>query len=370
LCSLASQVYGASRESDRKGTIDANFGCDAIVYNRDATTDNAMLRPRFALRAGFTLVELLVVIAIVGILISLLLPAVQSAREAGRRMQCANHLKQFGVGFHNHLDAHHHFPTGGWWAAWTGDPDQGFGSHQPAGWIYNILPYVEQDALHELGAGNPSGSAAERAANAKRLQTPLALFSCPSRRSAELMVTGLNQPLHSDYVAKVARSDYTANGGDLYSDANPPLGGISSLDEETRPDWQQEMARLRRVMTGITYPSSMVRLRELTDGTSKTYMVGEKYLDSLHYLDAQSLNDNENMYMGANADINTSSIGWAMNDTPGYDSFYLWGSAHYGIFNMAFCDGSVRAMNIEIPLDLHTQFGNRRDNLPTNTSGF
>ena len=137
-------------------------------------------------RRAFTLVELLVVITIIGILVALLLPAVQAAREAARRMQCSNNLKQLGMAALNHESATGHFPTGGWGWYWVGDPDRGTGKDQPGGWIYNLLPYIEQEALYLLPAdGDPKNITAKQLAGAAvMVQQPVTLLNCPSRRGS------------------------------------------------------------------------------------------------------------------------------------------------------------------------------------------
>ena len=109
---------------------------------------------------GFTLVELLVVIAIIGILVALLLPAVQAAREAARRSQCQNNLKQLSVAVLNYENTHKTLPSGGWGWHWMGDPDGGYGKDQPGSWLYSILPYLEEANVRTIAA-RPSVSAEE-----------------------------------------------------------------------------------------------------------------------------------------------------------------------------------------------------------------
>ncbi|HEX6960808.1 MAG TPA: DUF1559 domain-containing protein, partial [Lacipirellula sp.] len=132
-------------------------------------------------RGGFTLVELLVVIAIIGVLVALLLPAVQAAREAARRSQCSNQLRQIALAWQLHHDAHQFFPSAGWGYAWTGDPDRGFGASQPGSWAYSCLPFMEQAALHQMGSG--ATGAAKHDLLADAAQIPVATFYCPSRRA-------------------------------------------------------------------------------------------------------------------------------------------------------------------------------------------
>lgn len=305
-------------------------------------------------RLGFTLVELLVVIAIIGILVALLLPAVQAAREAARRMQCHNNLKQMGLAAHNHHDTHKFYPTGGWGWHWIGDSNRGFGEDQPGGWAHNILPYTEQNAVWDIGHGE-TNMAARHTKHAQRLQQVIPYAYCPSRRRPRAF-PGLNDVINSDDVPRMAKSDYAANCGDM--DFNEIDGGPASLAAGDSMTWAAVNA------TGISFRRSMIRIAHVTDGTSNTYFAGEKYLNINNYENGQDQADNENMWAGFDNDTFRTSRFQPMRDRRGFSDPRLYGSAHPGGFCVVYCDGSTHTIPYNIELLIHQRLGNREDGEP------
>jgi prepilin-type N-terminal cleavage/methylation domain-containing protein len=314
-------------------------------------------------RAGFTLVELLVVIAIIGVLVALLLPAVQAARESARRMQCQNHLKQIGLAFHNHSDTYGHLPTGGWGWGWVGDPDEGAGIRQPGGWAFNILPYVEAKNIYDIGAGKVGQP--KQADLARMVGTPVKFYNCPSRRKAGVYPITSTSRRNFEPVAQGAKIDYAVNCGDQqwneYNEGPPNLNTASPVPPDQVPPG---VASGPRTYTGISYACSRVRLAEITDGTSNTIMVGEKFLNPNGWLYGTDAADNENLYVGFNNDhFRSSGTNYfpPRPDNKSFPNLQVYGSAHASAFNVVLCDGSVRNITYTIAQLPFRQLGNKSD---------
>ncbi len=342
-----------------------------------------MFRPDNHSKYGFTLIELLVVIASIGILVSLLLPAIQSARESARRLQCSNHLKQMALGCLTHESVHGTLPPGGWGHRWVGDPDLGFGDKQPGGWPYSLLDFIEHSHVRAIGSGLPW---AEKKQELVRLKTAVVpLFHCPSRTSVGLSFAperSVNSDQPQDHM--VAKTDYAANGGCA-------IPAMTTPDKQGRPAgphprcaqyypyfcnglFSREQADK---FDGVVVPRFGVTLQEITDGAAQTMLVSERslhvdYHDPQHGANLES--DNNAVYQGYEYD----TIRWASSyvnpgnglmpgmprpDTEGprESATFRFGSSHPGIYQAANCDGSVHVLTYEIDPKRWEQLGSRND---------
>ncbi len=315
---------------------------------------------------GFTLVELLVVIAIIGILIALLLPAVQSAREAARRMQCCNKMKQLALALHNYHSSHGVFPagyfsnkspTGSDWC--YSDPGCTNYNHL-APWTVTVLPYLEEmsryeefDLTKEFSSSEycPSeGNASSR--NHQAWLRPLSKYQCPSNPYS---------------VAEYNNIDYLGVQG----------GGDES---EASCTYRQRV----HFLTGLLYHNSAVRISRITDGSSNVLLLGEtKYIPTTDHrtYDPKSFagwassgrldksGSNPYVLAGVVDQINSvTGAGGMVSTQCTYDLFYLmsrvFGSFHPGGCHFAMGDGSVHFLSENMDLETLRRLAVRDDALP------
>ncbi|QDU57240.1 DUF1559 domain-containing protein [Aeoliella mucimassa] len=334
---------------------------------------------------GFTLVELLVVIAIIGILVALLLPAVQAAREAARRTQCTNNLKNLSLAMANLESSTGKLPSSGWKGNWTGDPDRGLDHTQPGGWIFALLPFIEQQSLYEMGSGTTG--ATRGSLLAQRDSTPIGLLNCPSRRDGGPYAQNNGNPYPTD-----GRTAYSGNGAGGVIQYKQPQGArsdyASNVGDETGFDGKCQAISPSNYsslpagfpprvseFSGVTFCGNAVKFRQITDGLSKTIALGERWVPQQSYLgDVYFKADDWAMYTGFQDDTVRSTFydGRTPTHTPRSDadeSYSIteleareaFGSAHPGGCLFANCDSSVSLVAYDVDAETFRQMGHRND---------
>jgi prepilin-type processing-associated H-X9-DG protein len=323
------------------------------------------------------------------------------------------------------------FPSGGWTDGWVGDATRGFGLRQPGSWLYSILPYIDELPLFQMSASDPStqqlmwqGQANSQGAM-NMVATPLTVMGCPSRRPAiayPVPYTFINPP--GGTVPTCAKGDYAANSGDMLPassyrlcDDNGP-GSLAIGDQWTaKPapgQWAADVDPVTLLsyatglpvawgptpFDGIVFQRSEVTMAMIRDGTSNTFLVGEKYCCPNYYISNIDPFDQETIYSGDDDD--NQRTGWAapMQDLEDYyplsaSTVAMFGSAHEVGVNMAFCDGSVHQISYSInshvpnngqgynpnprakpgqsindPPGVHQRLANRQDGWPVDGSAF
>ncbi len=289
---------------------------------------------------GFTLVELLVVIAIIGILVALLLPAVQSAREAARRMQCSNNLKQIALASHNFHDTYKRLPPG----ILAQDSTGIGGAHQYVGHLVYLLPFMEQQAVYDMvdnaldinvdhypggtyGTGKPINSWWGESGTWAAAQTRIPGFECPSAN-----------PYSNENTGAYLRTDGTTITIGWWADPMPDLGRTNYAgsaggigEAHTSAGWAQ--------YKGLFWPRSKNRFADMIDGTSNTIAFGEVLGDR-----RPPYNQGQMQFAFTWMGMGPQATAWGLPqplDEPGY---YQNGSMHPGAVLFALGDGSVRSV--------------------------
>jgi prepilin-type N-terminal cleavage/methylation domain-containing protein len=274
-------------------------------------------------RRGFTLIELLVVIAIIAVLIALLLPAVQQAREAARRSTCKSQLRQLGVALASYEEAHSAFPPG--WIGLTTEGVSGFG------WGAMILPQIEQNGIF---GRLDFGASVSASGNAIALQSTLPVYRCPSDPSPDIWtVGGISLPT-ANYVG-VFGNDDTSTGGRTLEDCESLTGQCTG--------------------NGMFFHNSSVRFRDITDGATNTFLVGERRTDAQAGWHPTWVG----VYPGL--DENFARILGLTDHAPNDPAAHFddFSSHHTGGVHFLFCGGRVRFISENINVTVYRHLASR-----------
>lgn len=326
---------------------------------------------------GFTFVELLVVIAIVGILIAMLLPAIQAAREAARATECKANLKQIGLALQLFELTHREMPQGGWGRAWVPVASNGLRTDQPGSWAYRILGFLEQSNMQR------SVNAQAGAFEFVGLSTSVGVFNCPSRRRSRSFPIGTQEPHQvsprpAGSPVSVARGDYAINSGVSHAFR---WRGPSDLSQGAEQTYWLSITDNKQ-FTGISHLHRSIPLRRVSDGTSNTYAAGEKFVPVSDYEHGASLGDDDSLYSGYSEDNHrfAASRPQGLADAEGSSvvfypprrdidlhepeqaiDYFSFGSAHPSGCHMLLCDGSVKRIDYGIDQAVHYQSAHRAD---------
>jgi hypothetical protein len=308
-------------------------------------------------RIAMSLVEVLVVLGIISILLSLTLPAVQYSREAARRMSCKSHLRQIGLAASHFESLNGQFPAGGWGYQWVGDPNRSpKNNEQPGGWLFSLLPYAEAHETYKLAKGL-SGPARDEASG-RMLQSSIAIYNCPSRRSIALSPFLGQYPLHNATKPAFAfKADYAGNGGEA-----PQANGGGPVSEQRLVVLAYKWPDARSA-NGVFFAGSQTRAAQIRDGLSNTYLVGEKYVRMQLATDPtkRDFGDDQSAFMGDDRDIRRWTDTLPVPDHPTAPDWDSFGSAHPSIWNVLLADGSVHSISYDIELKTHRALGNIKD---------
>ncbi|QEG20625.1 DUF1559 family PulG-like putative transporter [Mariniblastus fucicola] len=329
-------------------------------------------------RTGFTLVELLVVIAIIGILIGMLLPAVQAVREAARRTQCMNQLRQIALASLNYESASMRFPSSGFQAAGfeAGGLVQPILGRENLGWGYQILAQIEQENLRKLRAdGIGQGSLISAGT--------VPAYNCPSRDSERFLTdpsTGEVTAL-GDYAGFFVGLDFPT----FVTEITIPWDGTIDFQPELDPEVQSESSRVwlgaitkaGHVQTdGSLLKNSRIGFGSLTDGSSNTLLYGEKAVLSTQYQPEGTYDTvpwEAQGYLASSYWSTMRTLGpagtmvadndFSYIDSAGYSEAHQkgFGSSHPGNVNFALCDGSTHSLTLDIGAYELYQLGHRSD---------